>query len=73
MEWKDSLMSLQNPLRAHRVGRGLSLSDLAESAGMARSELVAVESGERYLTREQQIDLAQRLQIDPTDLAAYVE
>jgi transcriptional regulator with XRE-family HTH domain len=65
-------MDLLNPLRAHRVDRGLSLSELAAAAGMGRAELAAVENGERRLTREQQIDLAQRLKIEPSVLAAYI-
>ncbi len=64
-------MDLMNPLRTHRVERGLSLSELAEAAGMGRAELAAVERGERRLTREQQIDLAQRLKIEPSVLDAY--
>jgi hypothetical protein len=38
---------------------------------MGRAELAAVERGERRLTREQQIDLAQRLKIEPSVLDAY--
>ncbi len=61
-----------NPLRALRVDRGLSVSELAGAASMSRAELVAVESGERMLTRDQAVDLAQRLRVDPGTLAAYV-
>ncbi len=64
---------LLNPLRAYRVERGLSASELAEAAGMSRAELVAVESGQRLLTLTEAIDLAQRLRIDASELAAYIE
>jgi antitoxin component HigA of HigAB toxin-antitoxin module len=64
---------LLNPLRAYRVDRGLSVSDLAGPAGMSRAELVAVEAGARLLTRDQCIDVAQRLRVDPAELAAYTE
>lgn len=63
---------LMNPLRAYRVERGLSVSELAEAAHMSRAELVAVESGAKHLTREQCIDLAHRLRVDPKELTAYV-
>ncbi len=63
---------LMNPLRAYRIERGLSLSELAAAAGMGRAELVAVENGERHLTRDQGIDLAQRLRVDPQELTAYL-
>ena len=63
---------LMNPLRAYRIERGLSLSDLAEAASMGRAELVAVENGERRLTRDQGIDLAQRLRVDLQVLTAYL-
>ena len=62
---------LLNPLRAYRTERGLSLSDLAECAGMNRAALAAVESGEKFLSREQAIDIAQTLRISIDELASY--
>ena len=64
--------TLLNPLRAYRLDRGLSVSELASAAGMSRAALVAVEAGEHLLTRDQCIDLAQRLRVDPQELTPYV-
>ena len=62
----------ENPLRCYRIARALSLHELAESAGMTRAMLAAVEEGRRLLSRQQQIDLAHTLRIDPAELADYI-
>lgn len=62
---------LLNPLRAYRTDRGLSLSDLADSARMSRALLAAVEAGEAFLSREQAIDIAQALRVPAEELDAY--
>ena len=63
---------LLNPLRAYRIERGLSLSDLAQSAHMSRAVLAAVEDGDRFLSREQAIDIAQALRISLDELTPYI-
>jgi len=63
---------LLNPLRAYRTERGLSLSELANSAQMSRAALAAIEAGEQLFTRNQAVDIAQALRISVEDLAAYI-
>ena len=61
-----------NPIRDRRISRNISLHDLAESCGMSRAQLVAVEEGRRSLTLNQAIDLAQALGIDAAEMRHYV-
>lgn len=68
----SELQMRQNPLRAYRIDRGLSLSELAESASMSRTALAAVEDGGGLLSRDQAIDIAQALRISVDNLAAYL-
>ena len=65
-------ISLLNPLRAYRIERRLSLSELADAAGLTRAVMVAVENGQALLTHNQAVDIAQYLRVDLQELAAYV-
>ena len=68
----SDLQMQQNPLRAYRMDRGLSLSELADSASMSRAALAAVEAGGSLLSRDQAIDIAQALRISVDNLATYL-
>jgi putative transcriptional regulator len=39
---------MQNRVREHRIGKGLSQADLAASLGVSRQTVISIESG-RYL------------------------
>jgi len=67
-----SELQIPNPLRDYRLDRGLTLSELAESASMSRFALAAVEAGDGLLNRDQATDIAQALRISVDNLATYL-
>jgi len=67
------MLDLYNPLRTYRNDRKLSVQELADAIGVARSTMVAVEDGRRGVTREQRDALAALLKVDPAKLQYLVD
>lgn len=67
------LLHHQNPIRAYRLDRGLSVAELGAAIGIGRAAMVMVESGDRLITQAQQITLARQLRIDPAKIDYAVD
>ena len=67
------MLDLYNPARSYRIDRNLSVQDLAESIGVSRSMMVAIEEGRRTISIAQRDALAARLDIDPSKLQYLVD
>ena len=59
---------MENRLRYWRTHRGLTLEQLAEAAQTSHQQIMRLERGERRLTLEWMIRLAQPLGVEPRDL-----
>lgn len=67
------MLDLNNPLRAYRDDRRLSVKELADVIHISRSEMVAIEEGRRTITRDQRDALARRLSVEPEKLAYLMQ
>lgn len=59
---------MQNKLRVLRLAKGLTLEQLAEAAGTSHQQVLRLEKGERRLTVDWMVRLAQPLGVEPKDL-----
>lgn len=59
---------MENRLRHWRTHRGLTLEQLADAAGTSHQQIMRLERGERRLTLDWMVRLAQPLGVEPRDL-----
>lgn len=62
------MTELNNPLRAYRDDRKVSIKELADVINFTRSQMVAVEDGRRTISADQRDVLARRLEVEPEKL-----
>ena len=60
-------------IRAYRVGRGLSLRELAAMVGIGRMDMTKIDAGERLIDETLQAALAEALGIDPKEIDYAVD
>jgi transcriptional regulator with XRE-family HTH domain len=65
----ERLVNGESPVRVWREYRGVSVEELAESAGIPADRLTEIENGQHEADPYTTISLAEALRLDPEDLA----
>lgn len=66
--WEQRRRAVGEVVRRLRIERGLTQEQLASTAGMDRTVLIALESGRRSLLYERLFDIADALDVSLADL-----
>jgi transcriptional regulator with XRE-family HTH domain len=66
--WEQRRRAVGDTVRRLRLERGLTQEQLASTAGMDRTVLIALESGRRSLLYERLFDIADALNVSLADL-----
>lgn len=67
-QWNQRRRAVGENIRRLRIERGLSQRTLADSSGMDRTVLIAVELGRQGLLYERLFDIADALEVPMTEL-----